>query len=63
MCYSLYLVDFIKDKSMSFNTIISLILPFLLVGWEYIITKRIKNFDKEKEEWKDKWQRLKNKKI
>lgn len=63
MCYSLYFVDFIKDKSMSFNTTICLILPFLLVVWEYIITKRIKNFDKEKEEWKDKWQKLKNEKL
>lgn len=55
ICYILYFVEYMKENIMSFRTLICLILPFLLVVWEAVITKRIVSFDKQKNQWIKKW--------
>lgn len=60
ICYILYFGDYIKDKTIDFQTILYLIMPLLLIIWEIVITKRIMTFDKEKNEWIKKWKDLKN---
>lgn len=34
--------------------------PFLLVLWEIVITKRIASFDKERNTWISKWKNLRD---
>lgn len=55
VCYILYFIDYIKDNVISVRMIIYLVLPFLLVIWEAVITKRIITFNKQKNEWIKKW--------
>lgn len=55
VCYALYFVNFLKENTMCFQTIICLTIPFLLVIWESIITRRIITFNNQKNEWIKKW--------
>lgn len=56
ICYVLYVVNYVKENAMCFKTIMCLTIPFFLVIWEVIITKRIITFNKQKNEWIKKWQ-------
>lgn len=60
VCYVLYIGNYIKDKTMNLQTIVCLIIPFILVIWEAIITKRIVTFNKQKNEWIKKWKDFKD---
>jgi len=55
VCYVLFFVDFLKENIMCFQTIVYLVIPFLLVIWEIVITKRIITFNNQKNEWIKKW--------
>lgn len=48
VCYFLYFIDYIKGKSINIQTVMFLIVPFFLVIWEGVITKRIVTFNDEK---------------
>lgn len=62
ICYILFLFNYVKDNVMSFRIIICLVISFLLVIWEAIITKRIIYFNKQKSKWINKWKYLKDNK-
>lgn len=55
VCYFLYFFNYMKCNTINFHTIIWLVLPFLLVVWELLITIRIVTFNNEKEKWIKKW--------
>ena len=56
----LYLINYLKGKTIDIQTIVLLIMPVLLVLWEGIITKRIVTFNEEKNEWIKIWKDFKN---
>ena len=60
VCYVLYLINYLKGKTIDIQTIVLLIMPVLLVLWEGIITKRIVTFNEEKNEWIKIWKDFKN---
>lgn len=60
VCYALYFFNYVKDNIIDFQSIILLIIPLLLVLWEFVITKRIMSFDQERDEWIRKWKDFKN---
>lgn len=59
VCYVLYFKDYIKDKTINFQTILFLFIPLVFVIWEGIITKRIITFNDEKNDWIEKWIKFK----
>lgn len=61
ICYLLYVLDYIKDKTITLCIIIIVALPVLFVLWEFIITKRINSLDQVQKEWINEWEQLKNK--
>lgn len=60
VCYALYFWYYIKDKPINSQTIVRLFIPFLLVIWETVITKRILTFNKERNEWIKVWKNFKD---
>ena len=58
--YGLYVYNFIKNKSMDSSVIMLALLPLILVIWEWIITKRITYFHKEKNKWIREWENFGN---
>lgn len=64
-CYLMFAWDYMKDKAINLHTVVWLIIPFLFVIWEAIITNKILSFEKEKNNWIEKWnnQKLSEKKI
>lgn len=60
VCYLLYLINYLKWKTIDIQTIVLLIMPALLVLWEGLITKRIVTFNEEKNEWIKIWKDFKN---
>lgn len=63
ICYTLYFENYIKCKIMDFHGILCLIIPFLLVVWEIVITKRIVVIDKQRNDWIIKWETFKDSSI
>ncbi len=60
ICYLLYFFDYVKGKEVNLQTIMHVFVPFLLVLWEIVITKRIASFDKERNTWISKWKNLRD---
>ncbi len=58
--YGLYVYNFTKNKRLDCNVIILALLPLILVIWEWIITKRIAYFHKEKNKWIREWENFRN---
>lgn len=59
VCYTFYVLDYIKGKSLNTSTLVFAVLPFILVLLEIIITLRINSTDKERQIWITKWSTLK----
>lgn len=59
-CYGLYVYNYIKDKHLDYEIIICALLPLILVIWEWIITRRIACFHKEKNKWIKEWENFRN---
>lgn len=55
VCYIMYSISYISTYGFHCSLIFALGLPFLLVVWESIITKRIADFNNEKNEWIKTW--------
>ena len=55
-----YFLDYFKGKEVNLQTIMHVFVPFLLVLWEIVITKRIASFDKERNTWISKWKNLRD---
>lgn len=51
---------FTQNKSIDCSVIILTLLPLILVIWEWIITKRIAYFHKEKNKWIREWENFRN---
>ncbi len=60
VCYILFFFDYIQCNIINFKTVVFLVIPLFLVLWEFIITKRIMSFNKERNEWINKWKDFKN---
>lgn len=58
--YGLYVYNFMQNKSIDCSVIILTLLPLILVIWEWIITKRISYFHKEKNKWIREWENFRN---
>ena len=58
--YGLYVYNFTHNKSLDCSVIILALLPLILVIWEWIITKRIAYFHKEKNKWIREWENFRN---
>lgn len=58
--YSLYVYTLTNGKKLNCEVIVCAILPIILVIWEWIITKRISCFHKEKNKWIREWENFKN---
>lgn len=59
VCYILFCLDYLKDKLVNYQVIVSLILPLGFVMWEMIITVRSASIDKEKLNWIERWEDFK----
>ena len=59
--YTLYVLDYLKDKDCNLLTISSTLLPLIFVIFEYIITKDMNSLDIQKINWIKEWQALYNK--
>ena len=55
ICYVLYCFAYSKDKTINLQAVICLVIPLIFVIWEAMITKRIAYFNKERNEWIEKW--------
>lgn len=60
ICYSFYVIDYVKDKEFNAIVVINILWPLSFVIWEILITKHINSIDKEKKEWIKRWNKLKN---
>lgn len=58
--YVLYVFHYLGDKELCFATVAGIVLPFLLVIWEFGITRRIVKFDDEKDKWYEAWKEMKD---
>jgi hypothetical protein len=59
ICYLLYSIDYIKNKGM--KDVWGIVIPFTLVIWEILITKKIASIHDEKEKWIKKWENIQKK--
>lgn len=58
--YGLFVYNFIQNKNLDSVELILVHLPIILLIWEGIITKRISQFDKERNKWISEWEKLRN---
>ncbi len=59
VCYLGFLYYYIPDKTFCFFTIFNILWPVILLGYEFVLTKRMNSGDKMKEEWIKYWSALK----
>lgn len=62
-CYFLYVYDYLKDKEISPNIVIPILIPLPLVLWEIWIAKRMNTMEKEKLRWIDTWNNIKKQEL
>ena len=62
-CYFLYVYDYLKDKEISANIFIPILIPLPLVLWEILIAKRMNTMEKEKLHWIDTWNTIKKQEL
>lgn len=58
--YGLFVYNFIQNKNLESGELILVHLPIILLIWEWMITKRISQFDKERNKWISEWEKLRN---
>lgn len=56
--YGFYLLDYLKDKSFSYLTIVGAMFPLIFIILELIITKDMNSLDAQKKDWIKKWESL-----